>query len=136
MRASGGVSGGFGENLNVHGGAGNGSEGEVLCGRALLLAPLVEKPAVAEGDVMLRGNAEALGDAVDPIRGPFQFGEVADGRFVDHAMAFAVVPLRAPLFIAERRGEAERAKHRGQGFAIGDLGFRFNTVLVGIFARA
>ena len=90
--------------------AGNSVKGEVGGGGAVLVAPLVEEAAIAEGDVVGGLEAEAGGGAVDPFGGAFELGVVADGGFVDDAMAFAVVPLGAPFFVAEGGDEAEREK--------------------------
>jgi hypothetical protein len=102
----------------------------------VLLAPLLEEAAVAEGDVI--GWAEPMLAAARSIHSAvaFQFGVVADGGFVDHAMAFAVVPLGAPLLIAEGGDEAEREKDIRENGAVGDFGFGFNAVLVTVFAGA
>ena len=77
-----------------------------------------------------------VGSAVDPFGGAFELGVVADGRFVDDAVALAVAPLGAPFFIAEGGDEAEREKDLGERVAVGDLGFGFDAVLVAVFAGA
>jgi len=66
-------------------------EGEVGCRGAVLGAPLVKKAAIAQGDVVGLVDTEALGGAVDPFGRSFELGVVADGGFVNHAMAFAVL---------------------------------------------
>jgi len=80
--------------------------------------------------------AEAGGGEVDPLGGAFELGVVADGSFVDNAVALAVLPLGAPFFITERGDEAEGEKDLGQRVAVGDYGFGFDAVLVGVFAGA
>jgi len=51
------------------------------------VAPKIEETSVAEGDVVGRIDAQTGGGAVNPIRGAFELGIVADGGFIDHAMA-------------------------------------------------
>ena len=115
---------------------GHRGKSQVARAARMLLAPLIEEAAVAEGDVLGGIDAQAGGSAVDPFRGAFELGVVADGRFVDDAVAFAVVPLGAPLFIAKGGDEAKREKDLGERVAVGDLGFRFDAVLVAVFAGA
>lgn len=117
-------------------GLGDGGEGEVLGGGVVLAAPEVEEPSVAEGDVPGRIDAQAGGGAVDPFGGAFEFGVVADGGFVEDAVALPVCPLAAPFFVAEGSDQAEGEKDLGEGIAVGDLGFGFDAVLVGVFAGA
>ena len=47
---------------------------------------------------------------IDPLGGALQFGIVADGGFVHHAMALAFSPLGAPFFVAEGGHQAEGEK--------------------------
>jgi len=99
------------------------------------LAPQIEEAAVAEREIVGSVDAKVAGGAVDPGGRALQFGVVADGSFVDNAMALAISPLGAPFFIAERSGEAEGKKDVGQGVAIGDRGFRLDAVFVAAFTR-
>src|SRR5579863_6929134 len=102
----------------------------------MLVAPLLEQAPVAERHVGGRGNAERRRDAIDPLRPAFEFGEVADGSFVDHAVALPVAPLAAPLFITERWNQAERMKDLGESVAVGNFGFGFDAMLVAVLAGA
>ncbi len=111
------------------------SKGKILRGGAMLLAPLIEEPAITESDVFGRIDPQALRDAVDPIRLTFELGVITNGSFVDDAMSFAVVPLGAPLLIAKGCYEAKREKHRGQDVAVGDPGLRFDTMLMAVKVR-
>jgi len=100
----------------------------------VLFAPEIEEAAVAEGDVLGGIDAQEGGGAVDPFGGAFELGVVADGGFIDDAMALAVGPLGAPFLVAKGGNEAEREKDFRHGSAVGDLGFGFDAVLVGVFA--
>ncbi len=102
----------------------------------MLFAPLIEETAVAEGDVLGGIDAEAEGGAVDPCGGAFELRVVADGGFVDDAVAFAVGPLGAPFFVAEGGYEAEGKKELGQRVAMRDQGFGFDAMLMAVFAWA
>src|SRR5580658_7335060 len=102
--------------------------------RMMLLAPLIEEPAVAERHILAWLHSQAHSYAIDPLRRAFQFGEVSDGRLVDHAMSFAIAPLRAPLFVAEGFDESQRAKNCGKGLAVGDDRLCLYAMLVLIFA--
>ncbi len=117
-------------------GGGYGLESEVGRVGAVPFAPLLEEAAVAQGDVFLRGDAETGGGAVDPFRRAFELGIVADGGFIDDAVAFAVVPLGAPFLVAEGGDEAKGEKNFGKGVAVGDFSFSFNAVLVAVLSRA
>jgi hypothetical protein len=122
-----------------HGG-GNDGKGEFFGGAAVLLAPLVKEAAVTEGDVVGGSDAEAERGAVDPLGGALEFGIVADGGFVDDAVALRVVfagfgPFGAPFFIAECGDEAEGEKKLGERSAMRDLGFGFDAMLVPVFTR-
>ncbi len=101
----------------------------------MLLAPLVKEAAVAEGDVVGGSDAEAERGAVDPVGGAFEFGVVADGGFVNDAVALRTVfagvgPFGAPFFAAECGDEAEGEKELGERGAVGDLGFGLNAMFV------
>lgn len=100
----------------------------------MLLTPLIEEPAVAEREVLGRVHAEAFCGAIDPLRRALELGIIADRGFVDDAVAFTVMPLSAPLFIAEGWDEAEREKDAGQRVAVGDRGFNLDAVFVAAFA--
>ena len=102
----------------------------------MLLAPLVEEAAIAESDELRWVDAEAGSGSIDPFGGTFEFGVIADGRLVDYAVAFAASPLRAPFFVSEGGDQPEREEDFGQSFAIGNLNFRFNAVLVRVLAGA
>jgi len=106
----------------------------------VLLAPLVKEAAVAEGDVVGGIDAETEGSAIDPFGGAFEFGVIADGGFIDDAVAIHAVfaevgPFGAPFFIAEGGDEAEGEKEVGERGAMSDLGFGFNAMLVAAFTR-
>jgi hypothetical protein len=79
-------------------------------------------------------DTEAGSGLVDPVGGAFELSKVADGGFVDDAMAIAETPLGAPFLIAEGGDEADGEKDLGEGVAVGDLSFGFDAVLVGVFA--
>ena len=107
---------------------------EVSGDGAVLEAPLVEEAAIAHGDVVGGAEADSGGGAVNPVRGAFEFGVVANGGLVDDAMSFAVMPFGAPFLVAEGGDEAEREEDLGESAAVGDLGFSFDAVFVGVFA--
>jgi len=100
----------------------------------MLLTPQIKEPAVAEREVLGRIHSEALRGAIDPLGRALELGVIADRGFVDDAVAFTVVPLGAPLFIAEGSDETEREKHAGQRVAVGDRGFSLDAVFVTAFA--
>ena len=102
----------------------------------MLLAPDVEKTAVAEGDVLGGIDAEGGGGSIDPVARAFEFGEVADRGFVDDAVAFAQGQFGAPFLVTEGGDEADGEEDLDEGFAVGDFGFGFDAMLVGILARA
>ena len=100
----------------------------------MFLSPLLEETAVAQGDVLGAVNTETTGRPVDPFRGAFKFGEIADGGFVDDAMALSVFPFAAPLFIAKGRNKSKGTENLRQGLAVRNVGLGFDAVLVGILA--
>src|ERR1039458_10416683 len=51
-------------------------------------------------------------------------------------MTLPVGPPRAPFFVAKCGDEADGVKNFSEGLAVGDFGFGFDAVLVGIFAGA
>ena len=102
----------------------------------MLLTPDLEKAAVAEGDVLGGLHAQGGGNVVDPGRLAFELGEVADRRFIHDAVAFAVRPLGAPLFVAEGGVEAHGMEDQGEVVAVGNLSFGLNAMLVCVFAGA
>ena len=114
----------------------DGGKGHVCSGGALLFAPLVEQPSIAQRDVFFPIDAYPGGGAVDPFGRAFQLGVVADGRFVHHAMALAVGPLGAPFFIAEGGHQAEGEKNLLQRRAVGDFGLGLDAVLVACLRQA
>ena len=125
--------------VSSHGGS-HGGKGELFGSAAVLLAPLVKEAAVAEGDVVGGGDAEAEGGAVDPVGGAFELCVVADGGFVDDTVALDAVfaevgPFSAPFFIAECGDEAKGEKVLGERGAMSDLGFGFDAMLVSVFTR-
>jgi len=111
-------------------------KGEIDGGGVVLFAPEVEEAAVAEGDVLGRVDAEAGCGAVNPIGRAFEFGVVADGSFIDDAVALPVSPLSAPFLIAKGSDQPEREKDLREGLAVGHFGLGFNAVLVRVFAGA
>jgi hypothetical protein len=122
--------------LGLRRSSGEGFEGEVGGGGGVLLAPLVEEAAVAHRDVILGADAELKCCAVNPFCGAFELSVVADGGFVDDAVAFAVAPLGAPFFVAECGDKSKREKDIGEGVAVCDFSFGFDAVFVAILARA
>ena len=114
--------------------AGDGIEGEVERSGGILFAPLLEEAAVAQGNVLLRGDAQARGYAVNPFGGAFELGVVANRGFVDDAVTLSIVPLGAPFFVAEGLNKAERVEDFGKYSAVGDFGFSFDAVFVAILA--
>ena len=114
----------------------DGSESEVFSVRAVLLAPKIKEAAIAEGEVPGRVDTETGGGAVDPLAGAFELGIVANGGFVDNAVSGPVRPLATPFFIAEGWDQAEGQKNLGEGLAVGDFGFGFDAVFVGVFSGA
>ena len=120
-------------------GCGDGRKGQILgfgiC-EGMIQPPLFEETTVAVRDVLAGLNAEQFRGTVNPIVRAFELGKVADGRFIHHAMAFAVLPLGAPFFIAEGRNQAEREKHMRQRVAVGNNRLRLDAMLVCVFARA
>lgn len=113
-------------------GGGDFVEGEVLCGASGFCAPLVEETAIAEGHEVGVREAEEISSAVNPFGGAFELGEEADGRFVDDAMTGGVGVFGAPLLVGEGRLVTDGGKDGGDGFAVLDLGFRFDAVLVAL----
>ncbi len=111
-------------------------KGEVAGCRSCALPPLVKKPSVACRQSFVPGNVESRCHGIDPLGQALQFGVTADGRFVDHAMAMAVGPLGAPLFIEEYRFESKRGKDAHQSLRVGDFCFAFDAVLMSIFSDA
>ena len=82
---------------------------------------------------MGRVDAQAYCGFIDPFCGAFEFGIVADGGFVDDAVALAVGPFRPPFFITEGGHKTERKENLGHSLAVGDLGLGLDAVLVGVF---
>src|ERR1700678_4423383 len=82
-------------------GFGDSGEGKVLSQRAMPLPPRVEEPSVTERNVFCWIDAQPPCHAVDPLRRAFELGKVADRRLVHHAVAFAILPFGAPLFVVE-----------------------------------
>lgn len=93
-------------------------------------APLFEESSVAEGHERSGVEAEARGDGVDPFFRAFQFGKVADGGFIEDAMAISVGVFGPPFFINKDRLIAELAENYSESIAIGDCGFGFETAFV------
>ncbi len=48
-------------------GRGDNGKGQVFCGAVVLLAPQLEKTAIAEGEVFCGIDSEMLSGAVDPL---------------------------------------------------------------------
>jgi hypothetical protein len=115
---------------------GDGGESEVLGVAGMLFPPEIEEAAVAEGQIQIGADTETLGDAVNPLIRAFEFGEVADGGLIDDAMAVAVFPLRAPLFITEGSYQAKGEEDVFKRAAVGNFGLGFNAMLVAVFAGA
>ena len=124
------------ERERLAGGVGESGEGEVFGGAAGFFSPLLEDAAIAEGELILLGYAQLLGDAVDPLGSAFELGEDAQWGFIDDAVALVVGPLGAPFFVAEDGNEADGGEDLRQSIAIGKLGFGFDAMLVAVFADA
>jgi len=102
----------------------------------VLQSPKLKEATVAKRNVVGWSYGQAGGRAVDPFIGTFQFGEVADGRLIDDAVALALRPFGSPLLVAKGGNQAEGMKDLGQRIAVGDLGFSLDAVLVGVFSGA
>jgi hypothetical protein len=111
----------------------HGIECQVFHRNLLLLPPQVEEPAVTERQILRLRHANSSCDAVDPLRRAFELGKISNRRLVDYAVPIALLPLGAPLLVAERRNQSERTKHLGQRVAVGDFGFRLDAVFVAVF---
>ena len=101
----------------------------------VLFAPQVKEPAVAERDVFTMADTETDGRAIDPIGSAFEFSVVANGRFVDDAVPFAIGPLGAPFFVAKRSYKAKRLKNLRQRVAVRELGLGLDAVFVPVPSR-
>ncbi len=101
----------------------------------MLHAPLLEESAVTKGDVIRGIDAETQGCAINPLGGAFEFRKVADGCFIDDAVALAVGPLGAPFFITKRRNESKTKEKLCERIAVRDAGLGFNAVLVSVLGR-
>ena len=112
----------------------DGSEGQVSGLGLVLNTPLFKQPAVAQRNVIFTPDADPRGRTVDPFGRSFQFGVVADWRFIYNAMAFAIVPFGAPLFVLKGGHQAQRFKYFFEGSPIGHVRFCFNAVLVRVNA--
>src|SRR5277367_243127 len=99
-------------------------------------APQVEQAAIAQGQAGARVHSQPGCGAIDPLRRALKLGVGADGSLIDDAVAFSVGPLAAPLLIAERGHQADRAKHLGQRFSVTHLGLGFDAVLVALIVVA
>lgn len=117
-------------------GVGGFIESKVLSAGVMLLAPQVKETAVTKSDIPGGIDSQVSSGLVDPFGRTFELGEVPDGRFIHHAVAGAISPFGAPFFIAEGGHEAQGEKELGERFAVGDFGFGFDAVLMGVFARA
>src|SRR5580700_4339827 len=105
-------------------------EGKVLSGGAGVLAPLIEKAAIAEGEELGGVDAEFAAGQVDPVRWAFELGVDADGSFVEDAVAGCVGELGAPFLVDEGGLESELGEDVAEGFAVLDLGFGFIAVFM------
>lgn len=99
----------------------------------MLVAPGLEETSVAESHVLCGSDAEPGGGAVDPGGRALQLRVIADGGFVDDAVALAVGPFRAPLLITKRSNQSKTEKKLGERIAVGDSGLGFDAVFVAIF---
>src|ERR1700761_4503889 len=99
----------------------------------MLFPPLIEEPSIAERQVFARLYAETRRHAIDPLGFALKLGEIADGRLVDYTVPFPIAPLGAPLFVAKRFYQPERAKDSGQCISIGHDRLRLDAVLVPVF---
>ncbi len=113
----------------------HGGEGEIFDAAMVLLTPQIEKPAVAQGQIIGRGHAQVGGGAINPFGRALKLGVVTDGRFIDDAVALAVLPLGAPFLVAERGHQSQRTEDLGQGVAVGNFGFSFDAMFMAIFGR-
>ncbi len=101
----------------------------------MLRTPQFEEPAVTERQVGRAIHSKPRRSPVDPFRRSFQLRVISDRCLIDYAMAFAVGPLAAPLFVPESSHQPDRQKHLRQHVAVGNFGFRLDSMLVRIFAR-
>src|SRR5881275_521311 len=76
-----------------------------------LLLPSEEHLGVAVSNVLRMIDIELGGRGIDPVMGTFDFGNIANGRFVEDHVAGSVAPLSTKLLIAEGRYQANRPKH-------------------------
>lgn len=114
----------------------DGLEGEVGRFAMSFFPPLLKEPAIAEGDVLFCGDAESGGGAVDPGWRSFEFSVVANGGFVDDAVPFPVAPLAAPFLVTKGADQAQGEEDLFERGTIGDFGFGFDAVLVGVESGA
>lgn len=109
---------------------GFGGEGHVTGRASGGLAPVLEEASVAESHQRRRFEAEPGAGCVDPLRRAFQFGEGADGRFVEDAMAGFVGVFGAPLLVDKDRLVAKLGEDHAERLAIGDFGLGFDAAFV------
>lgn len=110
-------------------------ERQVLRAGVMLFTPLLKHAPVAQRQVLGTRYVQFCGNAVNPLGLALQFGEVADGRLVDDAVAFAITPLAAPLLIPESCHKAKGTENFRQRLAVGDFCLGLHAVLMKIFAR-
>ena len=103
----------------------NGSKSKVLGGAAGLFFPLFEEAAVAQGELLFRGDAKDFRQAIDPAGRAFELGEDAERCFIEDAVGgriqSRVFPLRAPFFVAEGGKQTDGGEDVGEGLAVGCL---------------
>lgn len=107
-------------------------EGHMLGRMAGAVFPFQEKAAVAEGNGVLDVNAEPGEHCVDPLGRAFELGPDPDGGLVEHEMTAVDGPFGAVFFVAEDGNIAELLENVDGGFAVGDVGFGFDTGLVAL----
>src|SRR5579862_4650519 len=100
----------------------------------MLLLPRLEQPPVAQRHVFRWHHSKLVRSVIDPLRGAFQSREIPDRRLVDHAVSLAIGPLAAPLFIAKRGNQSERAENSRQRVAVRNLGLCLHPMLVPVLA--
>lgn len=107
-----------------------GDESHVARGASGFLAPVLEEPSITKGHQRGRVEAEAGGDGVDPFLRPLQFCEIADGGFVEDAMARSIGVFGTPLLIDKDRFVSELAEDDSKSVAVGNFGLGFYAAFV------
>src|SRR5581483_5797378 len=99
----------------------------------MLCAPLLEKPSIAQRQVLCACDSEPQSRAVDPLCRPLQLCEVSNRRLIHNAMPFAVAPFAAPLLVTKCGHQSNRPEHLRERVSVCDLGLRLHPMLMSIF---